>query len=93
MVYTLVSVRNSFPDDSPYRFHRFASKLDGQLDHEVIQHILFRDYSTPNFDRPLRKHAYSNMLKILPPENEKFQIKNSDIFFIFLIKTEIVGTH
>ena len=30
----------------------------------------------------LRKHAYSNILKILPPRNEKFQIKNSDIFHI-----------
>ena len=31
---------------------------------------------------PLRKHAYSNILKILPPKNENFQIKNSDIFHI-----------
>ena len=31
---------------------------------------------------PLRKHAYSNKLKILPPKNENFQIKNSDIFHI-----------
>ena len=30
--------------------------------------------------RTLRKHAYSNILKILPPTNENFQIKNSDIF-------------
>ena len=30
----------------------------------------------------LRKHAYSNMLKILPPKTENFQIKNSDIFLI-----------
>ena len=30
--------------------------------------------------KPLRKHAYSNILKILPPKNENFQIKNSDIF-------------
>ena len=29
---------------------------------------------------PLRKPAYSNILKILPPKNENFQIKNSDIF-------------
>ena len=28
----------------------------------------------------LRKHAYSNILNILPSKNEKFQIKNSDIF-------------
>ena len=31
----------------------------------------------------LRKHAYSNILKIFPPKNENFQIKNSDIFHIF----------
>ena len=30
----------------------------------------------------LRKHAYSNTLKILPPKNENFQIINSDIFYI-----------
>ena len=30
----------------------------------------------------LRKHAYSNVLKILQPEKEKIQIKNSDIFLI-----------
>ena len=31
----------------------------------------------------LRKHAYSNTLKILPPKIENFQIKNSDIFYVF----------
>ena len=31
---------------------------------------------------PLCKHAYSKILKILPPKNENFQIKNSDIFHI-----------
>ena len=31
---------------------------------------------------PLRKHTYSNILKILPPKNENFQIKISDIFHI-----------
>ena len=30
----------------------------------------------------LRKHAYSNILKILPPNTENFQIENSDIFLI-----------
>ena len=30
----------------------------------------------------LRKHAYSNILKIVLPENENFQIKNSNIFHI-----------
>ena len=30
----------------------------------------------------LQKHAYSNILKILPPKNENFQIKCFDIFHI-----------
>ena len=34
---------------------------------------------------PLRKQAYSNILKILPLKNEIFQIKKSDIF-TFLLK-------
>ena len=32
--------------------------------------------------RHYEKHAYSNILKILPPKNENFQIKSSDIFRI-----------
>ena len=31
---------------------------------------------------PLRKHAYSNILKTSSPKNEIFQIKNSDIFHV-----------
>ena len=34
----------------------------------------------------LRKHAYSNILKILSLNTESFQMKNL-IFFIFLLKT------
>ena len=34
---------------------------------------------------PLRKHAYSNILKISTPKTENFQIKTL-IFFIFLLK-------
>ena len=30
----------------------------------------------------LRKHAYSNILRISPPKTENFQVKNSDIFHI-----------
>ena len=30
-----------------------------------------------------RKHAHSNILKILPPKNENFQIKKNLTFFIF----------
>ena len=32
--------------------------------------------------QPLRKHAYSNILTILQPKTENFQIKNCDIFHI-----------
>ena len=32
-------------------------------------------------NEPSRKHAYSNILNILQPKNDNFQIKNSDIFF------------
>ena len=44
----------------------------------------YRVIDTPEYineeQRPsLRKHAYSNMLIMLPPKNEKIQIKNSDI--------------
>ena len=34
---------------------------------------------------PLRKHTYSNILKISPPKTESFQIKIL-IFFIYLLK-------
>ena len=34
----------------------------------------------------IRKHSYSNILKISPPKTESFQIKIL-IFFIFLLKT------
>ena len=39
------------------------------------------DSSTALFGQvALQKHAYSNVLKILQPKKENFQIKNSDIF-------------
>ena len=36
----------------------------------------------PSANTSLRKHAYSNILKILPPKNENFEIKIFDIFHI-----------
>ena len=38
--------------------------------------------SIKNDSKTLRKHAYSNLLKILQPKMENFPIKNSDIFHI-----------
>ena len=37
---------------------------------------------SPAIKSPLRKHAYSNILRILPPKNENFQTKNSGSFHI-----------
>ena len=37
----------------------------------------------------LRKHAYLNILKILSPKNENFQIKNSDIFHVYAQKRDL----
>ena len=52
----------------------------------VIYCINYRMKSTYLFIQllcePLRKHAYSNILKILLSKIENFQIKNSDIFHI-----------
>ena len=49
----------------------------------VIEHIDPSAHSHYEIcDKSLRKHAYSNIQKIFPPKNEKFQIKISDIFHI-----------
>ena len=37
---------------------------------------------------PLRKHAYSNILKLSPPKTENFQIKKSDIFHISVLNID-----
>ena len=59
-----------------------------------IWFMSFKEEFPPNYQRgicdtavgghysALRKHAYSNILKILQPKTENFQIKNSDIFHI-----------
>ena len=42
---------SSFLANSSYSFHQIGLKLfGGQLDHEVVQHILFRGHNTPKFD-------------------------------------------
>ena len=43
----------------------------------IIQHV-----GNLTKSHTLRKHAYSNILRILPPKNENFQMENSDIFLI-----------
>ena len=39
--------------------------------------------NTTTIFTPFQKHAYSNILKILPTKNENFKIKKSAIFHIF----------
>ena len=36
--------------------------------------------------KTLRKHTYSNILKISPSKTENFEIKKNQIFFILLLK-------
>ena len=45
---------------------------------------IFHDHAGPRNNplKALRKHAYSNILKILQPKKENFQVKNSDISHI-----------
>ena len=58
-------------------FHKqFHGIMVSQLDATPV-HV------SPN---TLRKHAFSNIMKILPPKNEKLQ-KKILIFFIILLKT------
>ena len=45
-----------------------------------IYHKYWDTFVTPHF--ALRKHAYSNILNILQPKTENFQIKTFDIFLI-----------
>ena len=45
-----------------------------------IVRLLFRNVISCHSILSLRKHAYSNTLKILQPNKENFQIKYSDIF-------------
>ena len=39
-----------FLDNSSYSFHLIGLKHGGQIDHEVMQNILFQDHTTPNLD-------------------------------------------
>ena len=61
---------------------------DQQKRYNILDRIVFHDSNSESTLHPLasgsalRKHAYSNILRILPPKNENFQIKNSDIFHI-----------
>ena len=42
----------------------------------------FKEHTKAMKTKTSRRHAYSNILKILSPKDENFQIKISDIFHI-----------
>ena len=48
----------------------------------VFFFVLMKKCSECHLKQSLRKHAYSNILKISPPKTENFQIKKSDNFHI-----------
>ena len=60
------SARTSFPDNSSYRVSCIALKPIGQLVHELVHRILFRVYSTPNFDRVITPFNDFSDLTLLP---------------------------
>ena len=49
-LFNIFSDLTLFPDNSSYSFHWITLKLGGCLNHEVEQRVLFRGYSTLNFD-------------------------------------------
>ena len=62
----------------------FLKKEEGRKEEEEEEKKRMYRLDSVSTSGPLslRKHAYSNILKILPPKNENFQIKYSDIFHI-----------
>ena len=50
------------------------------------QHLTFLNAIFQTNFLTLREHAYSNILKIVSPKNESFQMKNSDILSYFCSK-------
>ena len=71
--------------DRRFKMSRCTAFLTRLHVHKAKSHISLRmraKCSEPPLVDSLWKHAYSTILKILPPKNENFQIKNSDIFHI-----------
>ena len=64
--------------------YRFPCHIDFNKSYDILLFPCHIDFNS-SYVVSLRKHAYSNILKILPPKNENFQIK-IPIFYIILIK-------
>ena len=70
-------IENDHPSANGYKLHHYFPLTINFSLHDAVLLVIF--YA------PLRKHAYSNILKILPPETESFQIK---ILIFFHISTQ-----
>ena len=68
-------------DVTKYCLHSLRARGASSAANNGVPDRLFKKHG------PLRRHAYSNILKLSPPKNEKFQIKKNLIFFKFLLKT------
>ena len=64
-IFKHIDIRLIFKNIFPFNLSRFCP------------HMLYISFHEWHFNVSLRKHAYSNILKILPPKNENFQIKKS----------------
>ena len=81
------TIYSKYGTHGPVRALLFSETILGPLvfcNLFVLKHL--RDCGSSVALLSLRKHAYSNILKILPPKTENFQIKTL-IFLIFLLKT------
>ena len=62
------------------------ANVDGLTNERTENRIPISRDAKSRRDRTLRKHAYSNILRILPPKNENFQIKKIWYFSNFCSK-------
>ena len=76
-------------------------EINGQLHSTLSVWVVTSENVPSDMRSTLRKHAYSNILKILPLNNEKNSDQNSDIFHIsaqnidcgFSLEAVLTSTH
>ena len=78
----LCSVTVALPGHLLYTICLNYLHLGGALCKRVFKHMRTTKAQISLRIRKLRKHAYSNILKISPPKNGKFSDKNSVIFHV-----------